>query len=190
MDDEAARQCVVACARQWIGTPFVDLARVKGVGCDCAQLLAASYEGAGVLPHVDTGFYAPQFMLHSRDERLASFVMRYAKETDAERVGAGDVVLYQVGRSYSHAAIVVDWPNEIIHAHKLSRKVVAMRGDVADLEGRATRFFRSGGRAWLGYSGRIGPTTRRLKRSPCGFPHLCKARRSRSAVAKRAGRRS
>jgi hypothetical protein len=80
-------------------------------------------------------------MLHSHEELLVDFVLRYAHEIDEAQVGPGDVVLYRVGRSFSHAAIVVDWPREIIHAHKLSNKVLAMRGDVADLEGKRRRFF-------------------------------------------------
>jgi cell wall-associated NlpC family hydrolase len=140
-DEAAARARVVACAREWEGTPFHDMARVKGVGVDCAQLLAASFSEAGLVDPVVTGNYSPQFMLHNKDERLVAFILRYAHEIDESNVGMGDVVTYRVGRSFAHAAIVVDWPSEIIHAHKLSGKVVAMRGDIADLQGRPRRFF-------------------------------------------------
>jgi cell wall-associated NlpC family hydrolase len=137
--ESAARVRVVSAARAWLGTPFHDLARVKGIGVDCAQLVAAVYEEAGIVPHVDTGFYAPQFMLHSREERLVNFVLRYADESDV--ANSGDLVLYRFGKSYSHAAIVVDWPHEIIHAHQMSGKVVVMNPFAADLYGRDMRFF-------------------------------------------------
>ena len=137
----AARVAVIDAARDWIGTPFHDMARVKGVGCDCAQLVAAAFQEAGVLPYIETGAYAPQFMLHSRDEKLVEFILRYGREIDEATVGMADVVVYRVGRSYSHAAIVVDWPGAILHAHKLSGQVVEMDGRTADLAGRATRFF-------------------------------------------------
>lgn len=137
--ESVARAKIINAARGWIGTPFHDLARVKGVGVDCAQLVAAVYEEAGIVPHVETGFYAPQFMLHSREERLVNFVLRYAHETDV--ANPGDLVLYRFGKSYSHAAIVVDWPREIIHAHKMSGKVVAMNPFATDLCGRNMRFF-------------------------------------------------
>lgn len=140
-DTSATRAAVIAAAREWIGTPFHDLARVKGVGVDCAQLVAAAFHEAGVVAHIDTGHYSPQFMLHHGEERLAAFVMRYASEIDEARAGPADVVLYKVGRVFSHAAIIVEWPREIIHAHKLSGKVVAMAPDIADLQGRAKRFF-------------------------------------------------
>jgi cell wall-associated NlpC family hydrolase len=139
--EREARGRVVSAARGWLGTPFHDLARVKGAGVDCAQLLAACFFEAAAIPRVETGYYSPQHMLHDREERLAGFVLRYAREIGEAQAGPGDVVLYKVGRSFSHAAIVVDWPHEIIHAHKLSGKVVAMPPFDADLAGRATRFF-------------------------------------------------
>ena len=141
MGEAEARVRVVACAREWIDTPFHDLARVKGVGVDCAQLVAASFEAAKIVPHIETGYYSAQFFCHHSEERLAEFVLRYAHEITESEVGMGDLVLYRVGRSFSHAAIVVDWPREIIHAHKLSGKVIAMSPFAADLGGRPTRFF-------------------------------------------------
>ena len=101
----------------------------------------ATYGAAGLIEPVDTGYYSPQHMAHSSTPLLVDFVLRYSHEIDEAHAGTGDVVLYRFGRSFSHAAIVVEWPREIIHAHKLSGKVVAMRGDVADLGGRPTRFF-------------------------------------------------
>jgi cell wall-associated NlpC family hydrolase len=143
MSNEAAqRAAVIAAARDWLGTPFHDRARVKGQGADCAQLLAASYEAAGVIPHVETGWYGIQHFLHSDREELAEFVGRYAHEIAEDRVGPGDVVLFKVHRAHAHAAIIVDWPRSIIHAHKLSNKVVETPAFYADLDKwRKTRFF-------------------------------------------------
>ena len=64
-----------------------------------------------------------------------------AREITEAEVGAGDIVLYRVGRAYAHAAIVVDWPRAVIHAHKLSGKVVEMPAFDADMQGRKVRFF-------------------------------------------------
>jgi hypothetical protein len=137
----ASRARVVACAREWIDTPFHDMARVKGVGVDCVQLIAAAFEEAGLVEHVDTGRYSPQHFLHSDGEQFLTFLSRYAHEIDESEADTADIIAYRIGRAFSHAAIVVDWPLEIIHAHKLSGKVVAMRGDIADLQGRPRRFF-------------------------------------------------
>lgn len=140
-DESAARARIVEIAGEWIGTPFHDLARVKGVGCDCAQLVAAVYEEAGILEPVDTGHYSPQFFLHHGEERLINFILRHAREIDEPNVMPGDIVVYKVGRVFAHAAIVIDWPREIIHAHKLSGKVIRMSPFDADMNGRAARFF-------------------------------------------------
>ena len=135
------RVLVVAHARRWLGTPFCDLARVRGVGVDCAQLLAAVYHEAGIIPYVDTGYYSPQHFLHSNKELMTSFVERYAHRIEEEDAQPGDVVLYKIEFAYAHAAIIVDWPSKIIHAHKLSGKVMEMGAFEYDMERRQVRFF-------------------------------------------------
>jgi cell wall-associated NlpC family hydrolase len=138
---DSARAAVLAAAEAWIGTPFHDLARVKGAGVDCAQLVAAVYHEAGIFGEIVSPAYSPQFMLHRDEERLADFVLRYAREIRADEARPADVVLYKIGRCFAHAAIIVEWPREIIHAHKLSGKVVRMHPFTADLQDRPTRFF-------------------------------------------------
>ena len=139
---ERQRGAVIKAAVSWLGTPYHDMGRVKGVGVDCAQLLAAVYEEAGIIEHTDTGYYSPQHFFHSDCEKLEPYVGRYAKQIDEDRALPGDVVLYKIHRVYAHAAIVVDWPREIIHAHKQSGKVVAMPPFEYDLQRfRVVRFY-------------------------------------------------
>lgn len=140
-DTASQRLAVLTAARSWLGTPFHNLARVKGVGVDCAQLVAAAYEEAGLTSRIETGHYSPQHMLHGHEELLAEFVGRHAREIEESAVGPGDIVIYRVGRVFSHAAIVADWPRAIVHAHQLSGQVVEMGGFDADLKGRKTRFY-------------------------------------------------
>ena len=140
MTDEA-RARVVAAARGWLNTPFHHAAQVKGVGVDCVHLIEAAYREAGVIEGVEIEAYSPQIMLHRGEEAVIPYLLRYGREIAEADVRAGDVALYKVGRSFSHAAIVVDWPTRIVHAHSKSGKVVEMHGLVADLSGRATRFF-------------------------------------------------
>lgn len=40
---------VVREAREWIGTPYVPQARVKGIGCDCVGLIVGVGEQTGLL---------------------------------------------------------------------------------------------------------------------------------------------
>lgn len=141
LPEAEARAAVVAAARAWIGTPFHHAAQIKGVGVDCVNLVAAAYEAAGVTGHVKIDPYSIQIMLHSASETVVDYLLRYGREIAEAQARAGDVVLYRVGRSYSHAAIVVDWPARVIHAHALSGKVVEMDGRAADLAAKPARFF-------------------------------------------------
>ena len=103
--------------------------------------MAGVYFNAGVTGHVEIEPYSLQIMLHSRKETVIPYLLRCGREIAEGEARAGDVVLYRIGNSYSHAAIVVDWPRCIIHAHALSGKVVETDGHTADLSGKPTRFF-------------------------------------------------
>ncbi len=110
-----AREEVVAEAMSWIGTKYHHAARVKGAGVDCGQLLAAVYEAAGVIPHVQPEPYPSDWHCHRSEERYLAHV-----EAFAHRIGGpplpGDLVLYRFGRCISHGAIVVSWPR-VLHAY-------------------------------------------------------------------------
>ena len=140
-DAIAQRERVVTAARGWIGTPFHHAAEIKGVGVDCVHFAHAVYVEAGVIAPMQIEQYGAQLMLHSRRETVIPYLLRCGREIAEADAGPGDVVLYKIGHSFSHAAIVVDWPTRIIHAHALSGKVVEMAGNVADLAGKPTRFF-------------------------------------------------
>ena len=115
----------VEIAKTWIGTPYHHHERVKGVGVDCAMLLCEVYEAAGLVPHIDPGYYPSDWHMHRDDERYLTWVLQYASEFQDPQ--PGDIVLYQFGqktsnpinarhtRIISHAAIVVEWPL-VIHA--------------------------------------------------------------------------
>jgi cell wall-associated NlpC family hydrolase len=118
MDEDAARDRIDELAREWVGTPFHDHARLKGVGTDCAQILLAIFEEAGFIPPTDVGHYSPQWFLHQKEERYLSWMKKFAHEIAPDRVRHGDVVLYKIGHVFAHGAIVIKpgWPH-IIHAH-------------------------------------------------------------------------
>lgn len=126
-------------ARPWDRTPYHHAARLKGVGVDCAMLLAEVYERAGVIPHVTPEEYPADWHLHRDEERLRSWVERYAVPT--QDPGPGDTVLYRFGRCFSHAAIILAWPDEIIHAVRRAGKVLIERGDAGDFGDPRPRLF-------------------------------------------------
>ncbi len=113
---------------------------------DCAQLLAAVFEEAGVMPHIDTEQYSAQFFLHRDEERFLSYVLPRAFEVQEQDVKPADFVVWKIGRVFAHGAIVIEpgWPH-ILHAYKLEGFVTTGLGDVGELGPRPRRFFRHAG---------------------------------------------
>lgn len=112
------REAIVAEARRWIGTPYKNVGCIRGIGANCAMLLYGVASGAGVLaPDAPPPrWYTPQLHQHTKEERLVEYVKAYgAREIAEAEVGPGDIVLYRNGLSYGHAAIVVSWPDTIVH---------------------------------------------------------------------------
>lgn len=137
------RRAVVAEAETWLGTPFHHAARVKGAGVDCLMILAEVYERAGVIEHAEAPFYVPDWFLHRDEEKYLAGVMNYAAEVAGppERLPLpGDFIVMKMGRTFSHGAIVTDWPH-LIHAYYAASKVV--RGDATQtpFAGRPLKFF-------------------------------------------------
>ena len=124
MTESEQRQAVVVAARTWVSTPYHSRARIKGVGVDCVQIIAATYEEAGVRPPIDVGKYSDQWHLHSDVPLYEDGVLANGgKRVDAPQIG--DLVLYFQGRQFAHGAIVtVPVPLRIVHAFAPARRVV------------------------------------------------------------------
>ena len=132
------RAAVIAEARRWIGTPFHHAARVKGAGVDCLMLLAEVYERAGVTRHIEPPFYVPDWHLHRDAEHYMDGLLRHARPIEGPPL-PGDVALFRFGRTFSHGAVVVEWPR-LIHAY-WSIGVVWGDASLHPLAGRPVRFF-------------------------------------------------
>jgi cell wall-associated NlpC family hydrolase len=113
MTVEEQRAAVVAEAMTWLGTPWRHRGRVKGAGVDCAQFVIKAYAGAGLIDDFDTGEYPRDWHIHKDEERFLTFVPSFAREIAESEVGPGDLVLFRIGRVYSHGAIVIAWPQGI-----------------------------------------------------------------------------
>jgi NlpC/P60 family putative phage cell wall peptidase len=136
--NDALRATVVAEALTWIGTPFHHAARVKGAGVDCLMLLAEVYERAGIAPHVEPPFYVPDWHLHRDAERYMEGLLAYAQPIDGPPL-PGDIALFRFGRTFSHGAIVIEWPR-LIHAY-WAIGVVWGDATLHPLKDRPVRFF-------------------------------------------------
>lgn len=133
----AMRASVVKEVQEWIGTPFHHAARVKGAGIDCLMLLAEVYERAGVTDRIEPPFYVPDWHLHRDAERYMQGLLHYARPVDVPE--PGDIALFRFGRTFSHGAIIVAWP-QLIHAY-WSIGVVWGDATLFPLAGRPVRFF-------------------------------------------------
>lgn len=133
------RKSVLAEAREWLGTPYRHMGRVKGCrgGVDCLTLLAEVYARAGIVPAVEIPFYPPDWHLHRGEERYAAGLLDYARPID--RPDPGDVALFRFGRAFAHGAIIVAWPG-LIHAWN---RAGVVEGDATQpaLAGRPVKFF-------------------------------------------------
>lgn len=129
------RHRVVDAARTWLGTPYVHMGRVKGAGTDCAQILIAAFAEAELIEPFETGHYPADWMMHRDEERYLAFVTQYCPHPVQGEPQPGDIVLWKIGRCFSHGAIITDWP-EFIHAYLPARKVCYGRADEGDLAKR------------------------------------------------------
>lgn len=133
------QESVIAEAKKWIGTPWHHEGDVIGAGVDCAMLLVRVFAAVGAVPAIEPRPYPIDHMLHSGDERFMGWVGAYATEVDTPE--PADVIVYRVGRCFSHGAIVTHWPR-IIHAFRDERAVVVSRFDVGRLASRPYKIMR------------------------------------------------
>jgi cell wall-associated NlpC family hydrolase len=134
----SAREAVVAEALSWLGTPYHHHGRVKGVGVDCAMLLAEVYERCGLIERVEPGFYPVDWHFHRDEEAFVGWLARVgARQVDAPQLG--DVAVFKYGRAYSHGGIVV--PGGCAHAFMRAGRVMTTRLDEEPLLGRPTQFW-------------------------------------------------
>ena len=138
---------VADAARSWIGTPYHHHARRKGAGVDCGMLIIASFVEAGAVPDFDPGFYTRDWHLHRGEEKYLGFVEAHlflVQEaeclTKLDPLLPGQVLVWKVGRTYSHGAMVTS-PNTFVHASHPSKTTeeIVMRG--CSLVGREVRLY-------------------------------------------------
>lgn len=103
------RQAVIKEATSWLGTNFHHQGRVKGAGVDCVGILLEVYSEVGVISEYSPDYYPQDWMLHRDDERYLREMLKFAHEIDGPPKPA-DVAMFKFARTFSHAAIVVEWP--------------------------------------------------------------------------------
>jgi len=110
------RTNIVRAAKEWLGTPYHHHARVKHGGADCAMFPLSVYQECGVLPRdYWPPEYSVQWHLHRSEELYLREIQKFVVETGEPPLPA-DFVVFRFGRTYSHGAIVVEWPI-VIHSY-------------------------------------------------------------------------
>lgn len=126
-DNLDQRLAVVAEARSWLGTPYHHRASVRGVGVDCALLLLEAFAGAHIIERFDVEHYTSDWHLHRGEERYLAQVESFTRELalpgeqirdfpDDFVLAPATILMWRVGRTYSHGGIVTAWPF-IIHSY-------------------------------------------------------------------------
>lgn len=100
-------QKIADAAKEYLGTPHVNQAKVKGKGVDCGMLLIAALEDAGAVEKnaIEIAPYSNEWHLHHSEEWFKQYVETHCDKVDDLQVG--DFVLYQYGRCVSHGAVYV-----------------------------------------------------------------------------------
>jgi cell wall-associated NlpC family hydrolase len=137
----ALREAVLSEASSWLGTPFEHMQRCKGAGVDCGQFLIGVFYNVGIIPNLKTDYYPRDFHLHRDREWYTELVLNFSRELDSSEIPLpADLVLFKVGRIYSHGAIVVSWPR-IIHSF-VTRGVIWADGTQGQFMDKPRKFFR------------------------------------------------
>jgi hypothetical protein len=114
------REKIVAEAFSWARakTPYRGWSAVKGAGADCGQLLYGVYRNTGHLPEdlpLPTD-YCLHVAQHRKSMDYVNTVATYMRQIPESEVLPGDVVIIEIGLAYAHGALIVKWPDCIIHA--------------------------------------------------------------------------
>lgn len=116
------RQAVVTEALSWAtpATPYHHLGRIKGPqgGVDCGMYLYEVWNRALPLNPFEIMPYNPQWHFHRNGEQYVDYLLLRTNEMPIppERVPLpADIVVWRFGRTFSHGAIVVEWP-KVVHA--------------------------------------------------------------------------
>jgi cell wall-associated NlpC family hydrolase len=135
------RQSVVDTAMTWLRTPYHHQARVKGAGADCAMFPLAVYQECGFIAEAyQSPAYSSQWHLHRSEELYIAEVEKLAVEKAQSEILPADFVIFKFGRTFSHGAIVVNWPI-IIHSYIPHGVALADASNDAQLIGREMKLF-------------------------------------------------
>lgn len=134
LGDAFEREEVVRIALEWERTPYVHEGRIKGKCADCT-FIGKVYEEAGLVAEIAIPKYGAQAYLNRQACAYRWVVEKFAKhQIDEAQARPGDVVLFNLARTFSHGAIIIE-PGRphIIHADLGAKHVIRARYDTGAL---------------------------------------------------------
>lgn len=110
---------VIAAARGWIGTPYLDQASLRGVGCDCLGLVRGVWREAVGPEPLPVPPYSRDWGETGPREVLAEAARAVMPEIAPHRAGPGALVLFRMrpGAIAKHCGILADG-GRLIHARE------------------------------------------------------------------------
>lgn len=122
----AIRDKIIKEALDWVNTPFLHQARVKGQGVDCAQLTLGIALNVGLVSRSDV-IKVPQYpiqLANLREEILLHTLESFGcEEIKLEKAKPGDILVFKYGRIHSHLGILIE-KNRFVHAFAKGSKIV------------------------------------------------------------------
>jgi cell wall-associated NlpC family hydrolase len=146
MTESEQRAAVVAEAISWASTPFHMNGTIKGPrgGVDCGRYPALVYRACGLTVPDLPAHWPRDFCCHAMADADPYIALIQQALVEVEVPLPGDLAVFKPLRSrcYSHAAIVVGWPN-FIHARGVGGHPQVEEGVAGawPLELAAVRFF-------------------------------------------------
>lgn len=112
------RERLIAEAKEWLGTPYHTMGRVKQGGCDCGTFLLGVLENTGLLPHVDLPYYPEDIACHCAVPKYLMEIEKHCKLLDeSEPKKAGDILVFWFdGAKVPHHASFVVSDEYMIHS--------------------------------------------------------------------------
>ncbi|MCV9938665.1 NlpC/P60 family protein [Boseaceae bacterium BT-24-1] len=112
------RECIIAAARGWLGTPYHHQASLRGIGCDCLGLVRGVWRDLYGGEPEPTPAYSPYWAQQGSGETLALAAERHLRPLDLPDARPGDVLLFRWRQHLpaAHCAILTEW-DCILHAH-------------------------------------------------------------------------
>ena len=105
-------------ADQWLGTPFMPNAAIKGAGVSCQKLIGAIYIETGALPANFTVPEGPMEWSHAHTDSLIAKFMETQPQFEMIESGPalpGDMVGIKLGGCVHHCGLVVGADGKFIH---------------------------------------------------------------------------